>query len=309
MRNRSTRVVAELALRDPRVLALSGDSRNEDFEYIKKMRPGQSIDYGIAEANLIASAAGLASCGKIPFIYNISNFLSMRAFEFIRNDLCPGRLNVKMLGRSAGLSSYSLGLTHQGTEELALLRSLPELLTITPASPLEAEMATRAAYEHDGPVFIRLESTQETEIYGPDYLFQPGRGVLVRPGSDATVICMGSIVNEALAAAEELQNLHGLQLRVVNIHTVKPLDSGIILSAARQTGRIITLEEHSLFGGLGSAVAEALALGGAAGVKFKMMGLAGFCLRCGQRTDLRDYYGLSSRRLTSVVLEMAEAVK
>lgn len=302
MRNASTQMVYNLAKRDRNVMALTADNSNEIYDKIKREMPGQYIDYGIAEENMVASAAGLASCGKIPFLYTITNFMSMHAFEFIRNDVCVANQNVKFLGRSSGLVSSSMGATHQGTEEVALLRTLPNMLVITPATPIEAREATRFAYHHRGSVYIRLEGFNEPELYGEDYQFSVGRGYVLRDGRDITVISMGSVVNEALRAAEKLES-DGINVRVINMPMVKPIDCDLIITAAKETGHIITLEEHSIHGGLGSAVAEVLAECGMA-VSFCRMGLDGCAKGCGNREAMREINGLASENVIEKVREM-----
>lgn len=302
MRNASTRMVYELAKQDKNVMALTADNANEIYNELKCHMPKQYMDYGIAEENMVASAAGLASCGKIPFLYTITNFMSMHAFEFIRNDVCIANQNVKFLGRSSGLVSSSMGATHQGTEEVALLRALPNMLVITPATPIEAREATKFSYQHNGPVYIRLEGFNEPEFYGEDYQFVVGRGYVLRDGRDATVISMGSVVNEALKAAEGLES-DGIRLRVINMPMVHPIDRDLIVAAAKETGHIITLEEHSIHGGLGSAVAEALAECGLA-VSFRRMGLDGCAKGCGNREAMREINGLASENIAVNVREM-----
>ena len=301
MRNASTQTVYDLAKRDRNVMALTADNSNEIYNKIKREMPGQYIDYGIAEENMVASAAGLASCGKIPFLYTITNFMSMHAFEFIRNDVCIANQNVKFLGRSSGLVSSSMGATHQGTEEVALLRTLPHMLVITPATPIEAREATRFAYHHRGPVYIRLEGFNEPELYGEDYQFSVGRGCVLRDGGDITVISMGSIVNEALSAAGKLES-DGINVRIINMPMVNPIDRDLIVAAAKETGHIITLEEHSIHGGLGSAVAEVLAECGLA-VSFQRMGLNGCAKGCGNREAIRKINGLASGNVMEKVRE------
>ena len=302
MRNASTRMVYELAKQDKNVMALTADNANEIYNELKFHMPKQYMDYGIAEENMVASAAGLASCGKIPFLYTITNFMSMHAFEFIRNDVCIANQNVKFLGRSSGLVSSSMGATHQGTEEVALLRALPNMLVITPATPIEAREATKFSYQHNGPVYIRLEGFNEPEFYGEDYQFVVGRGYVLRDGRDATVISMGSVVNEALKAAEGLES-DGIRLRVINMPMVHPIDRDLIVAAAKETGHIITLEEHSIHGGLGSAVAEVLAECGLA-VSFRRMGLDGCAKGCGNREAMREINGLASENIAVNVREM-----
>ena len=301
MRNASTQMVYNLAKRDRDVMALTADNSNEIYDKIKREMPGQYIDYGIAEENMVASAAGLASCGKIPFLYTITNFMSMHAFEFIRNDVCVANQNVKFLGRSSGLVSSSMGATHQGTEEVALLRTLPNMLVITPATPIEAREATRFAYHHRGPVYIRLEGFNEPELYDEDYQFSVGRGCVLRDGGDITVISMGSVVNEALSAAGKLES-DGINVRIINMPMVNPIDRDLIVAAAKETGHIITLEEHSIHGGLGSAVAEVLAECGLA-VSFQRMGLDGCAKGCGNREAMRKINGLASGNVMEKVRE------
>jgi len=304
MRNASTQMVYDLAKRDRNVMALTADNSNEIYDKIKREMPGQYIDYGIAEENMVASAAGLASCGKVPFLYTITNFMSMHAFEFIRNDVCVANQNVKFLGRSSGLVSSSMGATHQGTEEVALLRTLPNMLVITPATPIEAREATRFAYHHRGSVYIRLEGFNEPELYGEDYQFSVGRGYVLRDGKDITVISMGSVVNEALSAAGKLES-DGIRVRVINMPMVNPIDRDLIVAAAKETGHIITLEEHSIHGGLGSAVAEVLAESSLA-VSFHRMGLDGCAKGCGNREAMREINGLASENIMEKVGEILQ---
>lgn len=295
MRNESTQVVYDLVKRDKRVMALTADNRNEIYDRIRIEFPSQYIDYGIAEANMVGSAAGLASCGKIPFLYTITNFMSMRAYEFIRNDVCIGNQNVKFLGRSSGIVSSSMGPTHQGTEELALLRTLPNMLVITPASPIEAREAVKFAYHHNGPVYLRLEGFRETELYDDFYEFVLGKGRVVRQGKDAVIISMGSVIQEALQAASLLWK-EGISIKVINMPMVKPFDKELILSTVDKTGLVITLEEHSIYGGLGSAVAECIAESGMS-VKFIRMGLDCIAVGCGNRMDMREINHLSSQNI------------
>ena len=303
MRNASTQVVYELVKKDRRVLAISSDSRNDIYNKIRLEYPNQYLEYGIAEANVIASAAGLASCGKIPFIYSITNFLSMRAFEFIRNDVCIGNQNVKFLGRCAGLVSSNMGPTHQGTEDIALLRTLPNLIVITPATPIEAKEATKFAYIHSGPVYIRLEGFGEAENFDESYRFELGRGKVLRDGDDVAVIATGSIFNEAIDVAVALER-EGISVAVIDMPTVKPIDEDLIKKLGNETRGIITLEEHSIYGGLGSAVAEVLAENGI-NTQFRRIGLRGCAVGCGSRAAMREMNGLSPEHLLKTIREIA----
>ena len=305
MRNISTEVVLQLLREDKNVLAVTADNGNEIYDQIRREYPAQYLDFGIAECNMVAASAGLAAAGKIPFLYAVTNFMSMRAYEFLRNIVCEPKYNVKFLGRSAGVVTGTYGMTHQGTEDLALLRTLPNLLTITPATPIEAREATRFAYRHKGPVYIRLEGRNEPELYDEGYEFVPGKGTVLREGRDMTVISIGSIVNEALRAAETLSD-EGLTLRVINMPTILPIDRTLIVLAARETGGILTLEEHGIQGGLGSAVAEVLAESGVS-VRFRRMGLSGFARGCGNRDEMREINGLTAKEIAENVREMIGA--
>ena len=296
MRNESTKVVLDLIKKDRNVIAITADNGNEIYDQIKNEYPQQYIDYGIAECNMVASAAGLASTGKIPFLYAVTNFMSMRAFEFIRDVVCVPNYNVKFLGRSAGLVGGSMGMTHQGTEDLAILRTLPNLLVITPATPIEAREATYFAYQHNGPVYIRLEGFNEPELYDQGYQFKSGMGSVVRNGTDITVITTGSIINEAIAAAAVLKQEHGFEVQIINMPMIKPIDESLILKAAKKTNTLLTLEEHTIYGGLGSAVAEVLAENGCH-VNFQRMGLNGFSRGCGNRDQMREINKIASKSI------------
>lgn len=304
MRNNSTKVVLQLVQEDKNVIAVTADNGNEIYEQIRRDYPTQYIDFGIAECNMVAASAGLAAAGKIPFLYAVTNFMSMRAYEFLRNVVCEPNHNVKFLGRSASMVTGTYGMTHQGTEDLSLLRTLPNLITITPATPIEAREATKFAYAHQGPVYIRLEAANEPEHYDDSYKFEVGKGHVFRDGKDVTVISMGSVVNEALKAAEELGE-GGIQVRIINMPTITPIDRDLVIRAAKDTGHILTLEEHSIHGGLGSAVAEVLAEGSIS-VAFHRMGLEGCAKGCGNREDMREMNGLSAKNVVTAVREIIQ---
>ncbi|MDL2316313.1 transketolase family protein [Desulfovibrio sp. OttesenSCG-928-A18] len=309
MRTHATQAIYDLAREHAEVLALTADSREGALARMAVEMPTRAIEYGIAEANMVASAAGLASCGKIPFVYTRTNFLVMRAYEFIRNDVCAARLPVKLVASSTGLAAYSMGLTHHGTEDLTLLRSLPDMVVMTASSPLEAGLAVKAMYALEGPAYLRVEGNGEKELYEPGYVFTPGRATLLRQGRDASIIASGGILTEALEAAELLQAQLGMDVRVINMHTVKPIDRDCILECARDTGAILTLEEHSVYGGLGGAVAEVLA-GNGQGTAFAMTGLTGFCTDCGRtRQDLRERTGLSARHIAQRLQSLVKSAR
>ena len=264
----------DLAGKDRRVYALISDNGAIVYDKYRKDLPAQYLNLGISEANMLGMAAGMASCGKIPFAYTIGAFLAYRAFEFIRNDICLQKQNVKIVGTGAGEIYSALGPTHHSTEDLGGLRSLPNLTIITPASPMEVKKATVAAYEYEGPVYLRLGTNKEADIYEKDYIFEIGKGVVMREGRDITLISLGTVVKDVLDVAEALDK-EGINTRVINMHTVKPIDRELIMQAIDETGRIVTIEDHNIIGGLGSAVAEVIAEYGK-GVTFKQMGLHNF---------------------------------
>lgn len=264
----------DLASKDKRVYALISDNGAIVYDKYRKNLSSQYLNLGISEANMLGMAAGMATCGKIPFAYTIGAFLAYRAFEFIRNDICLQKQNVKIVGTGAGEVYSALGPTHHSTEDLGGLRSLPNLTILCPASPLEVKKATVAAYEYDGPVYLRLGTNKEPEIYKEDYSYEIGKGITVKEGNDVTLIGTGSILKDILDVAELLEE-DGIRARVINIHTIKPIDNEIILRAVEETRRIVTIEDHNKIGGLGSAVAEVIAESGK-GVVFKRFGLQGF---------------------------------
>lgn len=271
MRNAYLEALYSLAGKDSNVLGLISDNGAIVYDAFRRDYPNQYINMGIAEANMVAAAAGMASCGKIPFAYTIGSFLAYRAFEFIRNDVCLQKQNVKLVGIGAGFAYSTLGPTHHTTEDIAALRALPNLVVICPASPLEAKKATFAAYEHQGPVYLRLGTNKEPEVYAADYSFEIGKAVILHEGSDITLAGTGSILSDILTVAKLLEK-EGIRARVLNFHTLSPFDRDAVILAANQTNAILSIEEHSITGGLGSAIAETLAENRIA-IPFSRMGL------------------------------------
>lgn len=224
----------------------------------KKAYPERFFDCGIAEANMMGVAAGLAACGKIPFASTFAMFAAGRAYEIVRNSIGYPHLNVKIGATHAGISVGEDGATHQCNEDIALMRTIPGMTIINPCDDVEARAAVRAAVEFEGPVYMRFGRLAVPVINDREtYEFKMGKGVTVKDGSDITVIATGLMVNEAVEAAKMLES-EGISVRVVNIHTIKPLDKELICKCAKETGVIVTAEEHSVIGGLGSAVAEAV---------------------------------------------------
>ena len=225
----------------------------------KKEFPERHIDCGIAEGNMMSVAAGLAAAGKVPFASSFAMFAAGRAFEQVRNSIGYPHLNVKIGATHAGISVGEDGATHQCNEDMALMRAIPGMVVINPSDDVEAQAAVKAAYEHDGPVYMRLGRLAVPVINDrPDYKFELGKGVVLRAGKDVAIIATGLCVTSAMEAAEKLA-ADGIEAKVINIHTIKPLDEELVAEAARETGKVVTVEEHSVIGGLGSAVCDALA--------------------------------------------------
>ena len=233
---------------------LSKSTKTDSF---KKEFPDRFINTGIAEANMMATAAGLASCGKTVFASSFAMFAAGRAFEQVRNSICYPHLNVKIGATHAGISVGEDGATHQCLEDIGLMRTLPGMVIINPADAVEARLAVKAAIEHDGPCYLRFGRLAVPVIFDDSYQFEIGKGVQLADGKDATIIATGLMVETALQARELLAG-EGIDARVINIHTIKPIDREIIKKAAEETGAIVTAEEHNVIGGLGSAVAEVL---------------------------------------------------
>ena len=224
----------------------------------KKAFPDRHIDCGIAECNMMGIAAGLSTTGKVPFASTFAMFASGRAYEQVRNSIGYPHLNVKIGATHAGISVGEDGATHQCNEDMALMRTIPGMVILNPSDDVEARAAVEAAYHHEGPVYLRFGRLAVPVINDrPDYKFEIGKGIVLRDGSDVTIIATGLCVSEALGAAEKLA-ADGISAEVINIHTIKPLDEELVVEAARKTGKVVTVEEHSIIGGLGGAVAETL---------------------------------------------------
>ena len=224
----------------------------------QKAFPDRHIDCGIAESNMMGIAAGIASTGKVPFVSTFAMFAAGRAFEQVRNSIGYPHLNVKIGATHAGISVGEDGASHQCNEDLALMRVIPGMTVINPSDDIEAKAAVRAAYAHEGPVYLRFGRLAVPVINDrADYKFEIGKGVTLRDGKDLTLIATGLCVSGALEAAEKLA-ADGIDARVINIHTIKPIDAELLVKAAQETGKIVTVEEHSVIGGLGSAVCDAL---------------------------------------------------
>ena len=225
----------------------------------KKAYPDRHIDCGIAECNMMGIAAGLSTTGIVPFASTFAMFAAGRAFEQVRNSIGYPHLNVKIGATHAGISVGEDGATHQCNEDIALMRTIPGMVILNPADDVEAKACVKAAYEYNGPVYLRFGRLAVPVINDrPDYKFELGKGVVLREGKDVTIVATGLCVSSALEAAEKLA-ADGSDAKIINIHTIKPLDEELIVAAAKETGKVVTVEEHSVIGGLGSAVCDALA--------------------------------------------------
>ena len=258
----------------------------------KKAFPERHIDCGIAECNMIGVAAGIATTGKVPFASSFAMFAAGRAFEQVRNSVGYPKLNVKIGATHAGISVGEDGATHQCNEDIALMRTIPGMVVINPSDDVEAKAAVEAAYEHVGPVYLRFGRLAVPVINDkPDYKFELGKGVVLREGKDVTIVATGLPVSNCLEAAEKLA-ADGIDAKVINIHTIKPLDEELIAEAAKQTGKIVTVEEHSVIGGLGSAVCDVVAE--KAPAKVLKIGINDTYGESGPAVELVKKYGLDA---------------
>ena len=249
----------ELGAENPNVLVLDADLAGATKTGVfKKAYPDRFFDCGIAEGNMVGIAAGLATTGKIPFCSTFAMFAAGRAFEQVRNSVGYPHLNVKIAATHAGISVGEDGATHQCNEDIALMRTIPGMVVLNPADDVEARAAVKAAAEYEGPVYLRF-GRLAVPVFNDEanYKFEIGKGILLREGTDLTIVATGLCVNSALEAAEKLA-AEGISAEVINIHTIKPLDEEIILESAKNTGKVVTAEEHSVIGGLGSAVCDVL---------------------------------------------------
>ena len=272
MRTAYCKELYEIMSRDTRVFALTADIGFGNFDEIIAAFPDRFVNVGIAEANMMGIAAGLALSGKIPFTFTIAPFVTMRCLEQIRIDLCYQNLPVKIIGAGGGFVYGPQGTTHHAIEEIGILRTLPHMTVISPSDPVETRKAVRAAMDLDGPAYIRIGRNKEPVLYPDDYDFRIGRAVSLREGSDVAIISHGLTVKNSLDAADVL-SFRGIRARVVNMHTIKPIDREMILNCAQECGCIISVEEHTIIGGLGSAVAEVLAEECSREVLFKRLGV------------------------------------
>ena len=297
--------LAELGAEHKDVVVLDADlAAATKTGVFKKAFPERFIDCGIAESNMMGVAAGLATTGLVPFASSFAMFAAGRAFEQVRNSIGYPHLNVKIGATHAGISVGEDGATHQCNEDIALMRTIPGMVVISPADDVEAKAAVKAAYEHQGPVYLRFGRLAVPVINDrPDYKFEIGKGVVLREGKDLTIIATGLPVSNCLEAAEKLA-ADGIDAKVINIHTIKPLDEELVVAAAKETGKVVTVEEHSVIGGLGSAVCDVLAE--KAPTKVMKIGINDTFGESGPAVELLKKYGLDTDSIYEKIKEFAE---
>ena len=293
MRKAFVKTLIDMASADERIHLLAGDLGFSLLEPFAEKFPDRFVNAGVAEQNMIGVATGLALSGKIVFIYSIANFPTLRCVEQIRNDICYHNLNVNIVAGGVGLTYGALGTTHHATEDMAVMRALPNMTVISPGDPVEAALATQACAKGSGPCYLRLGRTQEPVIHQTMPDFQIGKAITMLQGNDATLISTGGMLYSTMQATERLAK-QGTKVRVLSMHTLKPLDTEAVLAAAKETGVIITVEEHNIIGGLGSAVAEVLAELADCRVAFRRIGIKDlFCTQVGNQEYLQKAYSLS----------------
>ncbi len=294
----------ELAAEDQRIVAVVNDSvGSSKLNQFGQMYPVRLVNVGIAEQNMIGVGAGLANGGLIPFVCGASPFLTGRALEQIKADLAYSNANVKLCGMSSGMAYGELGPTHHSIEDLAWLRAIANLTVIVPADPIETAQAVEVAANTEGPMFLRLSRLPVPVVHPADYHFEIGKAALLREGDDVTLIANGVLVCQALAAAELLAQ-QGIDARVLNLSTVRPLDEEAVLSAATETGAIVTAEEHTVFGGLGGAVAEVVVT--THPVPMRILGVPGVFAPTGSASWLLEHFGLTAQGIFDAARELVQ---
>ena len=276
---------------------LSKSTKTNDF---LKAYPNRFFNMGIAEQNLVGAACGFATAGKIPFASTFAMFATGRAFEVIRNSACYPKLNVKICATHAGITVGEDGGSHQSVEDISLMRSIPNMTVLVPADGVEAEKMIFAAAEFNGPMYVRLGRSAVPTLFNEDYNFEIGKGVVLKEGNDATIIACGMMVNEAILAADMLKE-ENINVRVINMSTIKPIDTELIIKAAKETKAIVTAEEHSIIGGLGSAVSEVVCENHP--VVVKKVGMNDCFGESGTPNELLAKYGLTAKDIVEKVKE------
>jgi transketolase len=307
MRSAFVRTLLDLAGQDPRIALVVGDLGFGVVDKFAEQYPAQFVNAGVAEQNMTGIAAGMALCGKVVFTYSIANFPTLRCIEQIRNDVCYHNANVKIVSVGGGLAYGALGISHHATEDIAMMRVLPNITVVAPGDPLEAELATQALVADPGPAYLRLGRAGEPRVHHLPIDFQLGKAIQLLNGRDITLVATGTMLYTTMQVAERLAR-DRIQARVISMHTIKPLDTDALLSAVEETGGVITLEEHSITGGLGSAVAEFLAELPDVHVRFKRLGLPPqFTSLVGCHEYLKSSYALTLDGILSSVFDVLDS--
>lgn len=289
---------------NPKILALSADSSSgSGLTAFAEKYPERHIEFGIMEQGIIGYASGLATVGWIPFVVAIAPFVTVRPFEMFRNDLGYMHQNVKVVGRCAGISYSDLGPTHQSLDDIAIIRTMPGVTVVSPGDPVEIVKAVHTVAEYEGPVYMKIGRQNMPVLFDEEHAFELGRMDLLKGGDDVTIIGTGTVLSRAVEAARILEKV-GIQARVLNAHTIKPLDREVVLRAAEETGKIVTVEEHYLNGGLGSAIAEFLALNFP--TPMRMIGVDDQFASNGPYEELLGLYGLLGPQIAETVRAFVE---
>ena len=298
------KALAKIIVEDDNIFVLDADlSKSTKTNDAKMVKPERHFNMGIAEANMMSVAAGIASGGNTVFASTFAMFAAGRAFEQVRNSICYPKLNVKICATHAGITLGEDGASHQAIEDLALMRSVPNMTVIQPCDDIETEQVIRAVAKYQGPVYVRLGRSAVETVNNENYIFELGKGVVLRKGSRLALIASGIMVQEALKAAEEL-TLHGIDATVVNIHTIKPIDKELIVELAKTHDLICTCEEHNVLGGLGSAVSEVVSQ--VHPVRMTFLGVEDTFGESGTPAALMEKYGITARHIVERIMDCKE---
>ncbi len=304
MRDVFLKKLVALAENDRNIILITGDLGFKVLDEFIEKYPKQFLNAGIAEQNMTGLATGMALEGKVVFTYSIANFPSLRCLEQIRNDACYHNANVKIISIGAGFSYGQLGISHHATEDLTILRALPDITICSPGCDWEVEECTKAITKRDGTAYLRLDRASAGNTKKSDEIFDINKARVIREGSDLTLVSTGGILSEVLKASDELA-IKGINCRVISVHTVKPLDVDTLALAARETGGMLVIEEHTVDGGLGGAIAENLLEMGSAPAIFKRIGLKSqFSSVVGSQEYLREYYGITCKHIVQNAIDV-----
>lgn len=308
MRNEYKNVIYQLMKENEKIVSILVDSGTDEYDLVRRDMPDRLVECGIAEANAIGIAAGMASCGLIPIVYGMGAFLAYRAFEFIRNDVCIQNRNVKIIGSGGGIGYNNLGPTHHTTEDIAVMTALPNMCVLAPSTPLEVAPVIQEAVNYYGPVYVRFGKAYEEEVFSTSPVFEIGKASVLCEGTDVSIIVTGSMIADVVKSAELLAE-DNINVQIINMTTLKPIDKSAIIQAAQSTGRILVVEEHNYFGGLRSLVADVVAENGLS-VVFQSIGFQDeYCFEYGWRQEIRKKYGISVEAIVNKVREMMRSEK